>query len=212
MESIFIFGAGGHAKVAIDILELSGYSIIGLIDDSPDNKGKEIIGYPILGNSETIPSLLKSGVNKVFVAIGNNPVRLKIADNLMQMGCTIINAIHPTSFISKHAHIGKGVMIGARSIVNANAIICDHAIINTTSLIEHDCLIDIGAHVCPSVNLAGGVHVGKCSMIGIGTTIIQNINIGDNTTIGASSVVVKDINSYSTAYGHPCKEIMKSTK
>lgn len=209
---IFVFGASGHAKVAIDILELSGYSIVGLIDDNVEIKGTEVMGYTVLGDSGIIPSLLKSGISKSFIAIGNNPVRVKIADKLENMGCEHINAIHPTSTISKHAYIGSGVMIGAKSIVNANAIVSNHVIINTNSIVEHDCFIDIGAHVCPSVNIAGTVHIGKCSMIGIGSTIIQSINIGDNTTIGASSVVVKDINSYSTAYGHPCKEIMKSTK
>jgi len=42
-------------------------------------------------------------------------------------------------------------------------------------------------------------------MIGMGSTIIHNKNIGENCIIGAGSVVVKDIPSNSVAYGNPCK-------
>ncbi len=48
---------------------------------------------------------------------------------------------------------------------------------------------------------------GELSFIGIGATIIQEIKIGKNVTIGAGSVVIKDIPDNVIALGNPAKII-----
>ena len=40
--------------------------------------------------------------------------------------------------------------------------------------------------------------------------VIQGIHIGSNTTVGAGSVVVKDVPDGVVAYGNPCKVIHKN--
>ena len=52
---------------------------------------------------------------------------------------------------------------------------------------------------------------GELSFIGIGATIIQGITIGKNVTIGAGSVVIKDILNNVITLGNPTK-IVKSKK
>ena len=49
------------------------------------------------------------------------------------------------------------------------------------------------------------VHIGKCCWIGAGAIIMPGVTIGDNTVIGAGSVVTKDIPSNVVAVGNPCK-------
>ena len=49
------------------------------------------------------------------------------------------------------------------------------------------------------------VIIGKNVWIGGGTIILPGVTIGDNTVIGAGSVVTKDIPAYTIAYGNPCK-------
>ena len=66
MEKIIIIGASGHAKVIIDIIEKRNeYQIIGLVD-SYKSPGGMVMGYPILGNIEMIPDLIKYK-NIIFV-------------------------------------------------------------------------------------------------------------------------------------------------
>lgn len=52
---------------------------------------------------------------------------------------------------------------------------------------------------------------GELSFLGIGATIIQAIEIGKNVTIGAGSVVIKNIPDNVVALGNPAK-IVKSKK
>ncbi len=51
----------------------------------------------------------------------------------------------------------------------------------------------------------------ELNFIGIGATIIQGVNIGKNVTIGAGSVVIKDIPDNVIALGNPAK-ILKNKK
>ena len=53
----------------------------------------------------------------------------------------------------------------------------------------------------------GKIIVGKNCFIGCRTTILPNVKIGDNSIIGAGSVVTKDIPSNSVACGVPCRVI-----
>lgn len=49
------------------------------------------------------------------------------------------------------------------------------------------------------------VHIGRCCWIGAGAIIMPGVTIGDNTVIGAGSVVTKDIPANVVAVGNPCR-------
>ena len=51
------------------------------------------------------------------------------------------------------------------------------------------------------------VHIGKGCWLGAGVVVVPGVTIGDNTVIGAGSVVTKDIPSGVIAYGNPCRVI-----
>ena len=58
--------------------------------------------------------------------------------------------------------------------------------------------------------MAGGVHIGEGTHIGIGAIVIEGIKIRKWCKIGAGSVVLEDIPDYSTAVGVPAKFIKVS--
>ena len=50
MDKVVGIGAGGHAKVIIDILRLRGeYQIAGLVDSNPELAGTQVLDVPVLG-------------------------------------------------------------------------------------------------------------------------------------------------------------------
>ena len=59
----------------------------------------------------------------------------------------------------------------------------------------------------PGVTTGGNVELGKCSHLGIGSTVKHQILIGDNTIIGSQSMVLKNCNKDSIYYGIPAKKI-----
>lgn len=206
-EKVLIFGASGHAKVAIDILNYTGYDVTIVIDNKESLHGTKIMGIPIVSEEKLLDQLEK-GITSAFVAIGDNAIRVEIGNKLKLMGFNLVTAIHHNAIVADTSKIGVGAILAAGSIINPNVHIGNFAIINTGATIDHDCFISEGAHISPGVNLAGNVRIGEKAHVGIGSCVIQGINIARDTIIGAGSVVVRDISSNVIAYGSPAR-VMK---
>ena len=205
MDKIVIIGASGHAKVIIDAIELeSKFEIFGFID-SYKNESDGIFKYNILITENFIPELVKQGINKGIIAIGENSVRKKIYDKIKKMSpsFSFITVIHPSAVISPYARIGKGSVILTAAKVNADAVVGKHCVINTNASLGHDAVMKDFSSLAPSAVIGGGTNIGLQSAICMSTTIVQNINVGDHTVIGASSLVLTDIPSKVLAYGTP---------
>ncbi|TCI22608.1 acetyltransferase [Exiguobacterium sp. SL-9] len=203
MEWIVIFGAGGHAQVLIDILEVMGvYRIAGIYDDSPALLGKFIAGYPVLGFVDS-----KTVIKKGIIGIGDNVQRERIAEHikLHHPDFEFINAIHPSAVIGKNVTLGEGTAVMAGSVINPNAVTGPHSIINTMASVDHDCVLEPFASIAPGAHLGGNVHIGARTFIGMSATVIHGIHIGHDTVIGAGATVVKDIPNHVVAYGSPAK-------
>ena len=191
-----IIGAGGHAKIVTDILELNGYNIIGYYDDNLNNELK------ILGKIDEI----NQNIPNFICAIGNNKSREKIVNQYPNLNW--ISAIHPSAIISKYSIIGMGSMICAGAIVQTDTKIGKHTIINTKVSIDHDNNIGDFCHIAPGSTICGTVNIDSGTFIGAGTTIIQNQNIGKNVTIGAHSLVIKDVDDNMKICGAPINRVL----
>ena len=56
----------------------------------------------------------------------------------------------------------------------------------------------------------GRIKIGCNCFIGDSTIVLPGVSIGDNTIIGAGSVVTKNISANCVAVGNPCKKIMST--
>ena len=206
-EPVFVYGAGGHAKVVIDILEQQQVPIAAVLDDNEALRGKTILGYAIQHTVEVIDDLPSQGIRRSVVAIGDNRVRELQAASLMQKGFELVTCIHPSAVISRHAQVCAGVVVMAGVMVNPAAVIRDFAILNTGCTIDHDCDIGIAVHVGPGVHVGGTVQIGDRTLIGTGASIKHNCRIGHDVIVGAGAAVIGDLPSQVTAVGVPARVI-----
>jgi sugar O-acyltransferase (sialic acid O-acetyltransferase NeuD family) len=202
-NKITLYGASGHCKVIIDILQCNNVCIENIFDDN-QNKEK-ILEYPILHSSKVDVN----SINKVIFSIGNNLTRRNLSK---KWKLKYAKAIHPSAVISKFSNIDVGTVVMARAVINPDVTIGKHCIINSGAIIEHDCLIQDFVHISPNVSLAGGVEVGEGTHIGIGAIVIQGLKIGKWATIGAGAVIINDIPDYAVVVGNPGKIIKYNTK
>jgi UDP-perosamine 4-acetyltransferase len=207
---VIIIGAGGHARVVLDILrynpKIKVFCFINKFIKYPNEK---IDGIPIYGNISVLPKFIKKGIKNFIVAVGDNKVRASYFKQLIKLGMTPINAIHPTAIIAKNAKIGKGVVIAAGSIICPEAKIGNNVIINTGTIVEHHDVIEDHVHMAPGIRSSGDVTVGNGSFLGVGTTIIQKIKIGRNVVVGAGSVIIRDVPDNTVVVGVPTRVIKK---
>lgn len=202
-EKIFIFGASGHAKVLIDVVERQGlYEIAFLVDDADILKDSTFFGYRVIGGRS---ELLSRGVEKGIVAIGNNVARRNVAAWLQDHKFELVSAIHPSVQIGRGTSIGPGTVIMAGAVINADVIIGENVIVNTKAGIDHDCSIGGGAHLAPGSVLCGTVTVGEDTFVGAGATVIANISVGRAVIVGAGATVVHDVPDNVTVVGTPAR-------
>lgn len=204
MKKCVIIGAGGHAKVVIDIACQNQYEIVGLTDPNME-PGTLCMGYPVLGNDDILPKLLDE--NRLHLAmgighLGNTTVRNKIFEDALRLGFEFPVLAHDTAIINR-AEIGRGTILSAGSIVNPEAKVGELCIINTASVVEHEAVVEDGVHIAPHATILGNAHIGKGSLIGAGSVVLQGVRIGCNCVIGAGSVVLHDVLDNSVVYGNP---------
>jgi len=151
-------------------------------------------------------------------AIIKYPIELKFSD---------INNIH----ISKNVVISSNIvlrifnrcklLIKEGTYIGAN---CHIAGTKNSITIERDVLISDRVFISTSEHRykdvskpisqqgfvsKGDVIIGEECLIGIGATILTGVKIGKHSVIGANSVVIHDIPSYSVAVGNPARVIRR---
>jgi sugar O-acyltransferase (sialic acid O-acetyltransferase NeuD family) len=208
-KGILIFGASGHAKVVIDLIEKTGvFSVHALFDDNVLLRGENIYGYQVMGGKNDLLQMNLLEKHPTVIAIGSNLIRVQIATWLTANGGHLSDVIiHPSSQLARGVTIGVGSVVMAGVVINSDSRIGSNAIVNTGAVIDHDCVIGDAVHIAPGVTLCGGIKVGDNTLIGAGAVIHPNVRIGKNVTIGAGATVLNDIEDGLTVVGTPAKPI-----
>jgi len=211
MKRTIIIGAraDGHANVVLEILKAGKkYEVVGFVDDNPSKLGSAIKGIKVIGNTDQLATLKeKLGIECGIVAIGDNPLRRKLSNKIVDAGLELINAIHPTVWFDHDVIIGKGCYIGQGVIVVTGSKIGNCVNIHTAATIDHDNIIEDGANLGPGVHTAGRVKIGIDAFLGTGAIVIPDGSVGEGSIIGAGAVVLKNIPANTTAVGIPAKAI-----
>lgn len=192
---MILYGASGHAKVIIDILEANGQKIDFIVDDNPALT--ELLGYEVRRNT--------GEYDEAIISIGSCEIRKKVVEGL-NVG-KYATSVHPSAVVSPRATIEEGSVVMQGAIIQSCARIGKHCIVNTGASVDHDCEIGDYVHVAPHATVLGGVKVGEGSWIGAGAVVKQYITVGKNCMIGAGAVVLHDVPDGATVVGVPGKEI-----
>jgi sugar O-acyltransferase (sialic acid O-acetyltransferase NeuD family) len=210
MKKIAVFGAGGfgrEVKMLIDqINEVKPtYEFVGFFDDG-EPKGKIVNGFTVLGGKEELNNYSEELC--MAYAIGTPSIKKKITDSIINPKISTPTLIHPNVYVGKDdVSIGDGCIICAGCVITVNIKIGRFVILNLGCTVGHDTIIEDHASFMPSVNISGEVLIKEGVYAGTGAKIINQLEIGLYTIVGAGAVVSKTLPDYCTAVGIPAKPI-----
>ena len=195
---MLLYGAGGHAKVIISILKANHEKVTAIFDD--DSSKRDLLQIPITGfyKFDFCPN------EKLIIAIGNNTIRKILSQKISHVFGI---AIHPSALVDEIVKVGEGTCVMQNAVIQIDSKIGKHVIINTSASVDHDCILEDFVHLAPGVTLAGNVHIGKNTLIGVGSIVAPGIKIGKDCFVSTGSVVTKDIPDGCVVRGNPARII-----
>ena len=210
---IIIVGAGGHARVLIDVMRRRGLTVAGAVDIDVRLHGREVDGVPVIGSDEAIFIRDPADV-RLVCGQGNVPGggvsglarRRGVFERFIARGYAFMSVVSRDAIISNTAVLENAAQVFTGAIVHPGSVIGLNTIINTGAQVDHDCIIGPHSHIAPGTVLCGGVIVGAECHIGAGAVVIPQIKIGEGAVVGAGAVVVEDVPAATTVFGNPARK------
>ena len=205
MKRLAIIGAGDLGQL-IAHHATGSFDVVGFFDDFAEGN-ISINGKPILGTLSEIQSQFEANIfDELIVAIGYKHMsfRAKVYDTYSN-SIPMASVIHASCFIDKSSKIGKGVCLLPGSILDRNSVIHDNVLVNVGCTIAHDSVVKRHSFLSPSVAIAGFVEIGARCVIGINSTVIDNITIADDIRTGGGAVVIDSLQESGLYVGNPSR-------
>ena len=139
---------------------------------------------------EILKGILGHCTDRVFI---ESPVHMSYG-NHVHMGDQFYANFNLVIIDDMDVYIGNQVMIGP------NVTIC------TTGHPVYPLYREMGAHYSLPI------HIGNQVWIGANSVVLPGVTIGDNSVIGAGSIVTRDIPANVVAVGNPCRVIREITE
>ncbi len=184
MDKLLLVGAGGFGRVVLEHASLQ-YDCAFL----DDGNATVVDGMPVIGRTSEMASFYPE-YKLLLVTIGNNVLRDRLYKEAASIGFSFPNIIHPSAYISPHAHIGTGCVILNNAVVQNNATCGDGCILNPGVELHHDstigsfCLIYTNSVVKSLAYVGDRVWIGSNSTISTSASVSSDGRVEDGNTVG----------------------------
>ena len=198
---LLIIGAGGHGASVAEAAELSGFfDVVGFLDDALP-VGQTVLNWAVLG---AIGGLSKEGrldsyraaCDQGIVAVGNNTVREKITQQLVDAGFDIATVIHPRAFVSPSAVVGSGSTVMAGAIVGTETRLGLGSIVNSGAVVDHHARVEDFGHLGVNASMTGGTLLRRGAWMQAGSALGYGVEIPAGVILAPGEAVEGKTNKY----------------
>jgi sugar O-acyltransferase (sialic acid O-acetyltransferase NeuD family) len=209
LKSLVIIGARGFGREIVDFSKQclgfgTDFIIKGFLDDDKN----------VLDGFENYPPILSSvedyqlEESDVFItALGSIKWTEFYSNIIIDKRGEFINLIHKNAVLGQNVKLGKGIIIGTGSLISTDVKIADFTQIMSYCVIGHDVKIGMYCRLGDYVFLGGYTIINHFTFLAVRSTVLANIKIGKNVTVGAASVVIRNIRDNISVFGNPAKKI-----
>lgn len=205
MRPVLIYGAGGFGREVVSWLRSdikTDMRPVAFIDDAA--MSAECAGLPV-GSLLDIAGQYPGA--SVLVALGGGDSRCSAAERIEAAGLRPETYMHSSVLVGERVEIGPGSLIMPGSVLTCDIRIGAFVVVNCSCNIGHDVEIGKYSTLLGNNSLNGNVKVGEFVTIGSRATIHPGRRVGDRSTVGIGSVVLKSVRDNVTVFGVPAKAL-----
>lgn len=209
IKDLVVIGSGG-----IDIVQLiedinaekKTYNFLGFLEKDETKIGKEVLGYPILGNDD----LLKTEFSKC--AVVNNVMHTpQLHEKISERLHNEYKIFDTPSLVHPNVNLNR-VEIGIGNIIFANSKLCAAVKIGDfnifyTVITNHETIIG-NYNLIATCTIGSRCKIGNYNLLGNGSVIANTVKIGNANNIAAGSVVLKNVGDNQNLMGYPAMDMM----
>ena len=202
MKDIIMVGGGGFCKSVIDVAEDAGFHILGVLD-LPEEVGKDILSYKVIGTDDDIPQYVGKASFVVTVGhIKDSTLRRKIYKKIKDAGGEVETIIAKDAYVSPYAEVAEVALIMHKAMLSAEVKIGTCTIINSLVNVSHEAKIGDFCHISTCAAVNGACEIGNDTFIGSQTAVNQGVKVAGGI-IASQSLVNKDITEKGVYVGCP---------
>ena len=189
-KAIVIVGTGASAQVVRSSFEEIGVTVLAFAADREFCKHEEIYGkrlVPLDDLRSFFP--LSTGFHVAVGYNAMNALRSRLLARMKELGFTACSFISPAARISKDAELGEHCYVGDFVSIQPFAVLGSDCTVLSGSTVGHHSVVNAHSYICQHSNLNGYVRVGGYSFIGAGSTLLDGVELGQHSFVGACAKV-----------------------
>jgi sugar O-acyltransferase (sialic acid O-acetyltransferase NeuD family) len=215
---LILLGYGGNVVDVIDMVDdlndaagSSGrrYEVLGFLDPRDELQGQERNGLPVLGRLPDAGRYVERYADVRFTTwIGRSDTYHLRPERIASLGVPherFETIVHPTTYVSRRATIGRGALIFQQCTISNQAIVGDHVVLLPQTVVSHDCVLGDYAVATSACIVGSEAKVGRNAYLGTGCSMLPGVKIGEGSLVGVGSVVLRDVEPNKVVVGNPSR-------
>lgn len=203
-KEILIFGIGPLSKTVYKLVQdIINIEVVGFVVDDEYHNEDTFLDLPLFKLSSA------STEYEMVSCIGYKNIRnrKKKFIELQEKGFRFTNIIHPSVILCDGSEIGVNNIIFPSVCLEPNVKINDNNIIWSQSLVGHDAEIGSHNYISAKVLIGGNSKMGNSCFLGNATSMINDLEIEDETYLVAGSFLFNSTKQYTKYFGNPARRI-----
>ncbi len=211
MKKLLIYGASFVDTVklihAINARKRT-WKIVGFIDDDRELADTSVCEYRVLGDFEYLKKYISRFPDAYIFNNVNSSVatHILIGERMDALRAPIASLVHP-DVNTEYVTMGKGAFIPQGCVLGCNVVIGNYVTFRYGAVVSHDVKIRDYVFVGPGSVCTSDAILERGSYLGACCTIINGVTVGENSVVGASTLVNKPVRPNVTVVGVPAREL-----
>jgi sugar O-acyltransferase (sialic acid O-acetyltransferase NeuD family) len=200
MPKVVIFGIGDAASLAHSYFSHdTDHDVVAFTVDAKYASAPRFLDLPVV-EFEKVSKLYPPSEYEMFIAVGYshmNQVRAAKFFQAKDMGYNLVTYISSRCAFLSEIAVGQNCFILENTIIQPFVHIGNNVTVWSGSHIGHHSVVEDHCFFAPRTAIAGRVHIGQYSFIGINATVRNGLTIGSSSLLGAGSIIMEDTASNS---------------